>query len=90
MEKLKYGIEDVQVTESGIIWTSYFDEGVFGNRGWNDPIGKNGLVAWNGLGEKIYEFLPTTELGEICDCYALNVISDREVWLYYYTEFPPI
>ncbi|MEM7593555.1 MAG: hypothetical protein AAF383_18920 [Cyanobacteria bacterium P01_A01_bin.83] len=82
------GIADVQVSEGGIIWTSYFDEGVFGNRGWNDPIGKNGLVAWNSMGEKIYEFYHNAEIGQICDCYALNVISAREVWLYYYTEFP--
>ncbi len=24
----------------------------------------------------------------ISDCYALNVASDREVWLCYYTDFP--
>ncbi|VEP12855.1 conserved hypothetical protein [Hyella patelloides LEGE 07179] len=82
------GIADVQVSESGIIWTSYFDEGIFGNRGWSDPIGKNGLVAWDSSGKKLYEFYHNAEIGQISDCYALNVISDREVWLYYYTEFP--
>ncbi|MDT9722760.1 hypothetical protein QVE09_28095 [Paenibacillus sp. ClWae2A] len=39
------GIQSVQVTERGTIWTSYFDEGVFGNYGWADPIGSNGLLA---------------------------------------------
>jgi hypothetical protein len=24
----------------------------------------------------------------MADCYALNVCSDREIWLYYYTDFP--
>ena len=26
----------------------------------------------------------------ISDCYALNVCSGKEVWLYYYTDFPLI
>jgi hypothetical protein len=30
------GIEDVQTTPSGEIWVSYFDEGVYGNRGWGE------------------------------------------------------
>ncbi|WP_176444820.1 hypothetical protein [Paenibacillus herberti] len=34
------GIQSVQVTDKGIIWTSYFDEGVFGNNGWDKPIGE--------------------------------------------------
>jgi hypothetical protein len=24
----------------------------------------------------------------MCDCYALNVAADTDVWCYYYTEFP--
>ena len=24
----------------------------------------------------------------ICDCYAVNVASDEDVWCYYYAEFP--
>jgi hypothetical protein len=27
-------------------------------------------------------------LGDMAHCYALNVCSGKEVWLYYYTEFP--
>ncbi|UBF30463.1 hypothetical protein K9N68_35320 (plasmid) [Kovacikia minuta CCNUW1] len=82
------GIQSVQVTSDGIIWTSFFDEGVFGNFGWKEPVGSSGLVAWDSLGNKIYDFQPTYGLGTICDCYALNVASDKDVWLYYYTEFP--
>ena len=38
------GINDVQTTSDGMIWVSYFDEGVFGNYGWDKPMGASGLV----------------------------------------------
>src|SRR4051812_29941082 len=79
------GIQDVQTTPGGVIWTSYFDEGVFGNYGWDDPVGASGLVAWDASGKKLYEFAPTGGLDSICDCYALNVLDEENVWLYYYT-----
>ncbi len=82
------GIQSVQATSSGVIWTSYFDEGVFGNYGWQSPVGAAGLVAWDSAGNKLYEFEPRDGLDSICDCYALNVESDEDVWLYYYTDFP--
>ncbi|CAF3877049.1 unnamed protein product, partial [Rotaria sp. Silwood1] len=38
------GIKKVQTDKDGFIWTSYFDEGIFGNFGWDDdPIGRFGL-----------------------------------------------
>ncbi len=82
------GIQDVQVTTHGKIWTSYFDEGVFGNYGWNDPVGSSGLIAWKANGEKVYEYSPMHGLDVICDCYALNVESDNTTWCYYLDEFP--
>jgi hypothetical protein len=82
------GIQLVQATSGGVIWTSYFDEGVFGNFGWQSPVGASGLVAWDSAGNKVYEFEPRDGLDSICDCYALNVESEKDVWLYYYTEFP--
>ena len=82
------GIQLVQATSGGVIWTSYFDEGVFGNYGWQTPVGASGLVAWDPGGIKLYEFQPSKGLDSICDCYALNVESEEDVWLYYYTEFP--
>ncbi len=82
------GIQDTQVTREGEIWTSYFDEGVFGNKGWDQPIGSSGLIAWNYRGDKLYEFSPALELDHICDCYALNVLNKDEAWCYYYTDFP--
>ncbi|MDY8022037.1 hypothetical protein [Paenibacillus polymyxa] len=77
------GIQSVQVTEEGRIWTSYFDEGIFGNYGWDEPVGSSGLVAWNEKGDKIYE----NQAAAIDDCYALNVVSEQEIWFYYYSDF---
>jgi hypothetical protein len=82
------GIESTQVTSRGEVWTSFFDEGVFGNYGWTDPIGASGLVAWDATGQKLYEFEAESNAGDISDCYALNVASDDDVWCYYYTDFP--
>jgi|RhiMethySRZTD1v2_1073278.scaffolds.fasta_scaffold00027_114 hypothetical protein len=77
------GIASVQATAGGTIWTSFFDEGVFGS-----GVGASGLVAWDSAGAKVYEFQQEAGLDAICDCYALNVESEEDVWLYYYTEFP--
>ncbi|HVT79965.1 MAG TPA: hypothetical protein VHM90_04855 [Phycisphaerae bacterium] len=82
------GIQRTQATAEGIVWTSYFDEGVFGNFGWNEPVGAAGLVAWDAFGNKIYEYRPPNGLDTICDCYAMNVASETSTWIYYYTEFP--
>lgn len=85
------GIEDVQATAAGDIWVSYFEEGVFGNYGWGSseelPIGAAGLVCFDMLGNRLWEYSPPTGLGPIDDCYALNVAADAE-WAYYYTDFP--
>ncbi len=77
------GIQNVQVTREGTIWTSYFDEGVYGNYGWSDPIGASGLIAWDAEGTIRYK--NTAAL--IDDCYALNVVSEQEIWFYYYSDF---
>ncbi|MCS6884117.1 MAG: hypothetical protein RMM17_13315 [Acidobacteriota bacterium] len=84
------GIRSVQATASGTIWTSYFDEGIFGSYGWDDsdPVGASGLVAWDAAGNKLYSFRPCGGLAWIDDCYALNVASENDVWLYYYSQFP--
>lgn len=80
------GIQDVQATEDGRIWVSFFDEGVFGNT----KLGGAGLVCLDARGRCLFRFTDVLGGGvpDICDCYALNVVSDREVWLCYYTDFP--
>ncbi|WP_147445711.1 hypothetical protein [Corallococcus aberystwythensis] len=89
------GIADVQTTSDGQVWISYFDEGVFGNRGWGDdatrpPIGEDGLVRFDAWGQRqesgVRMALPGEQL--IVDCYALNVASEQETWFYSYTDFP--
>ena len=82
------GIQSVRVTANGVIWTSFFDEGIFGNLGGQQPVGSSGLVAWDLAGNPVYKFHPTDGLGSISDCYALNVESDVDTWLYYYVQFP--
>lgn len=82
------GIEDVQTTNTGDIWTSYFDEGVLRSFSGRTPIGEAGLVAWNSDGEKSYAYDSPAGVSSILDCYALNVASKDDVWLYYYIGFP--
>lgn len=86
------GIAHIQVTPSGKIWAAYYDEGIFGNLGWemDDAIGKSGLVCWNPEG--VIEFDFSELIGEgingIDDCYAMNVVNEDEVWICYYMDFP--
>ncbi len=82
------GIQSAQVDARGYIWTSYFDEGVFGNYGWNEPVGDCGLITWDASGDMTYRFDAPSGLDRIVDCYMLNVTSRTEAWLSYYTEFP--
>ncbi len=81
------GIGDVQVTEEGRLWVSYFDEGVFGDT----ALGRAGLAFLDSAGIVHFRFndLAVADgIPDIADCYALNVCSNREVWLCYYTDFP--
>lgn len=81
------GIADVQATTDGVIWTSFFDEGVYGN----DSIGHSGLIARDMQGNKTFEFQPaatTAGLPPIDDCYAMNVVSNTSLYAYYYSNFP--
>lgn len=81
------GIGNLAVKPEGIIWAGYFDEGVFGNFGWSQPLGSSGLVAWREDGTKLYEFQPPEGLDHICDCYAVNACGE-DLWICYDTDFP--
>jgi hypothetical protein len=83
------GIRSVQVDQENRIWVSYFDEGIFGNRGWNEPIGGPGLLRWDMDGRITWSFEPPIGFDMICDCYALNVAVDA-AWACYYTTFPVV
>lgn len=88
------GINDVAVSSASLIWTSYFDEGVFGNFGWGGgnsppPIGAHGLVCFDREGSQVWQY-PNLEEGveySIDDCYAMTIAND-EVWLCFYSDFP--
>lgn len=77
------GIEDCIVMEDGRIITSYFDEGVFGNFGWDQPIGSSGLIMWNKSGNIVWKNTKYT----ILDCYAMNLDERNHLWFYYYDDF---
>jgi hypothetical protein len=86
------GIQSAQVSPTGAIWISYFDEGVFGNFGWGadgtpTPLGAPGLVRWSLSGEKEWEYRPPEGFGGIDDCYAMN-LDGETVWICYYSDFP--
>jgi hypothetical protein len=84
------GIEHVQTDGEGHIWVAYFDEGVFGNFGWQNagsPLGADGLSCFTSAGLKIWDYKPPEGFDSIADCYALNVCRTG-VWAYYYTDFP--
>ena len=81
------GIADVQCDDAGDIWTSYFDEGIFGNYGWNEPVGAPGLLRFNSAGHITWHFEPPKGFDSMADCYALNVTSPSEVYVYYYGDF---
>jgi hypothetical protein len=79
-------IEDLQTTSDGHIWVSYFDEGIFGS-----GIATSGLVCFDSSGEPVFkyaEFAERHNLPFVADLYALNVSSDDDVWICYYSDFP--
>ena len=77
------GIQDCITTWDNQIIISYFDEGIFGNYGWDKPLGRSGLISWNEFGKINWE---NSKYG-ISDCYAMNIDSLNRLWFYYYTNF---
>lgn len=76
------GIQDCITIDDGSIITSYFDEGVFGNYGWDEPIGSCGLIKWDNTGKTIWK-----SDRDIVDCYAINVDETGNLWYYFYMDF---
>ena len=87
------GIEDVQVSPSGRILVSYFDEGVSGANGWSPytipPLGQAGLVEFSAMLTPIWRYAPPRGVGPIGDCYAMNVVGE-DVWATYFSDFPVV
>lgn len=77
------GISHVIADSHDRITTGYFDEGIYGNYGWNSPIGSSGLVSWNLKGKQIWE----NDRYGISDVYVMNIDDFDNIWFYYYTDF---
>ncbi len=77
------GIQDCLVDSQNRIITSYFDEGIFGNNGWSRPIGESGIIQWSETGDILWK----NWRYDICDCCAMNLDSNDNLWFYYYTNF---
>ncbi|ETP71803.1 hypothetical protein UYO_2271 [Lachnospiraceae bacterium JC7] len=77
------GINKCLVHKDNSIVTAYFDEGIFGNYGWNEPLGACGLKIWSADGKNgIWE-----SDRDIYDCYAMNIGRNGNIWYYYYNKF---
>ena len=87
------GVKHLQCDNRGGIWVGYFDEGVYGNMGWEwhsgrpEPIGAAGLNCFSARGDVVWRLRPSRTQPAISDCYALNV-SWEAAWACYYTDFP--
>jgi hypothetical protein len=84
----------VGVTPGGVAWIGYDDDTVAHRRLGDEnpsPPWDSGLVALNSHGEVLFDFDrlgtgPNHQL-PFSDCYALNVVDDHEVWVYYWQQF---
>lgn len=73
-------IEEIGVNKSGEIWVSYFDQSLE----WRmNDIDSSGLRCFDSSGNKIYSY----NIRFIFDCYSMNLVSNNEIWFYYYTDF---
>jgi hypothetical protein len=81
------GIGDIKIENNTRIWTSYFDEGIYGNNGWDRPIGYCGLRSWSLDGKEDYIYKASNYDYAIDDCYALNIDKSNNKWFYFYMEF---
>jgi hypothetical protein len=82
------GVAKVQATKTGDIWVGY-DLG----EAEEDSIEAFGAVCFDSFGKmrftyNMFPFVDRTNIISYCD--AMNVVSDKETWLYYYTEYPVV
>jgi len=84
---LGQGIEHVQTSARSEVWVGYNDEGIF-------SAIEPGLACFDRTDKRVFSFADSVANDEnpdvppIHDCYALNVLSENEVWIYYYSAFP--
>ena len=79
------GINQVQTSSRSEVWVGYNDEGVY-------RAGEPGLRCFDPDGKRTFSFADSVANDDVVpiidDCYALNVSSDNEIWVYYYSAFP--
>ena len=87
------GIESLAINSKSHIFISYYDEGVFGNNGWEgqgiEGPGVGGVTCFDDTGEVLWQHNKTANMEDgsfISDCYALNV-SGSDAYYYFYTDF---
>jgi hypothetical protein len=73
------GIQSCIVDSQNNIITSYFDEGALGG----GEYASCGVVKCSETGEKLWG----NSKYDICDCYAMNIDEQNNLWFYYYTDF---
>lgn len=70
------GITETLTIPDKKIITGYFDEGILGNFGWSDPIGKCGIIEWDKDGNQIWKNTTQT----MYDVFGMDYFKNK---LYY-------
>ncbi|WP_227394977.1 hypothetical protein [Jeotgalibacillus aurantiacus] len=73
------GISDLAIDDENTIWVGYFDEGVYGNLGWEEPIGYSGIAVFSEKGEVVFR----PELPMMFELQGFNVQSADQVFAHY-------
>jgi len=84
--ELGHGVNDAQVDAAGVVWVAYEDRGVLDRRPLDARrLGLAALAAWSAEGEVLDAVQSEPGLMGTIEIYALNVVSNREVWVDTYT-----
>lgn len=82
----------MEVTRRGEIWVGYFDEGIYGNFGWNKPgprpIGAPGLLRFSRSLDLVWRY-PEDALHAIDDGPGLNLVDDT-LWMTHDSAYPVV
>jgi hypothetical protein len=81
-----FSVRHCQSSTRGDVWVGYGDEGIFGP----EQPGNAGLNCFDTHGNRLFrydEFAERHKLPPVFGCYALNVASETDVWMYYYQSF---
>jgi hypothetical protein len=74
---LGHGISALEITDAGRIWVGYADNGA-------NPDGR--IACYDVDGQQLLRFNQLASkhaLGEVFDCYGLNLVANDEVWAWY-------